>query len=68
MQDKSTAQSAQSLEEHETRECRSCYGCGSVLDDVFVAYEWTETVQSLCPICHGSGRVSVWLYEHARRS
>jgi DnaJ-class molecular chaperone len=60
------AQPAQIPEEHETRECRSCYGGGVVTEDREVAYGWWEAEQSVCPICEGSGVVSVFLYAHAR--
>ncbi len=54
-------------EQREVRECRSCYGCGQVTEDREVAYGWFEAVQSECPICKGTGTVSVFLYRHARR-
>lgn len=63
----SLAHSAQSSpEETEIRECRSCYGAGSVPVDVEVAFQWYEVRSETCPICEGSGVVSVWLYAHAR--
>ena len=66
----SSAISAQSPpgEQQEVRECRSCYGAGMVTEDIETAFGWYEAVQSNCPICQGSGQVSVFLYEHARRS
>ena len=65
----SSASSAQSaVQTHEVRECRSCYGAGEVTTDVEVAFEWYEARIDVCPICHGSGEVSVFLYEHARRA
>lgn len=67
MDKQSVAQSAQSPEEHKTRECRSCYGAGSVPEDMEVAFQWFEVRSVTCPICEGSGEVSVWLYVHARR-
>lgn len=69
MDNKSLAQTGQrDSEDTEIRECRSCYGGGQVLEDVFVAYQWTETVASTCPICKGAGEVSVWLYPAMRKS
>jgi DnaJ-class molecular chaperone len=58
----------QDSEETEVRECRSCYGGGVVTDDVETSFCVYEAVQSTCPICKGSGEVSVFLYAHARRS
>lgn len=55
-------------EERETRDCRSCYGGGVVTDDVETSFCQFEAVQSTCPICHGTGEVSVWLYAFARSS
>ncbi len=65
----SSAAPAQSPEEQrETRECRSCYGAGMVTEDVETSYCWYEAVQTKCPICQGTGTVSVWLYPAMRRA
>lgn len=55
-------------EQREARECRSCYGAGMVTEDIETSYCWYEAVQSECPICHGSGEVSVYLYPGMRTS
>ncbi len=51
-------------EHREMRECRSCYGCGTVVHDVEYSEATGELVQEVvgCPICHGAGEVSVYLY------
>ena len=57
--------------ERELRECRSCYGCGTVVEDVEYSYATGELVEEVmtCPICHGAGEVSVYLYpKRSRRS
>lgn len=70
MDKQSLAHSAQSPpeEQREIRECRSCYGAGEVLKDVEVAFEWYEVRADTCPTCQGTGKVSVYVYPHTRRS
>ena len=48
----------------EQRECRSCYGVGFVLLDAeYDAATGALTQEATtCPVCKGSGSVSVYLY------
>ena len=50
----------------EIRECRSCYGCGTVVEDVELASGEVVAESMTCPICRGSGSVSVYLYPKRR--
>ncbi len=65
MQEQSTAG-----HHEETRECGSCLATGYVLLDV--AYDATtgelKEEAARCPICRGTGSVSVFRYATARRS
>ena len=69
---KSSAHRCKETTEHrEVRECRSCYGCGTVVADVEYSAATGELVEEVlsCPICHGAGEVSVYLYpKRGRRS
>jgi len=55
--------------DHESRECRSCNGFGLVLLDAEYDFESGELTQESteCPICHGGGSVSIYLYSVPRR-
>lgn len=54
--------------DREIRECRSCYGGGQCLESREVAFGWYESFPVVCNTCKGTGEVSVFLYEHARRA
>ncbi len=70
MQEQSTAHlgTPATPEQRETRKCRSCYGSGYVLTDAVYDQQTGELVEEsvICPICRGSGQVSVYLYPKPR--
>jgi DnaJ-class molecular chaperone len=55
-------------EPREQRECRSCYGSGQVVEDVELMTGEIVAESMTCPICQGSGTVSVYRYPKRRRS
>ena len=55
-------------QEREMRECRSCYGTRQVVEDVELMTGEVVAERMTCPICKGSGQVSVYLYPRRPRT